>query len=501
MIDFRYKPAGEILRQFMEDDSFLRCIRGPVGSGKSVSACVEMFRRACEQQPGTDGIRRTRWAAIRNTNPELRTTTIATWLAWFPEQTFGRFRWSPPFTHHIKIGDIDMEVLFLPLDNPEDIKKLLSLEVTGIWANEARELPKAVIDAATMRVGRYPSMKDGCGPTWHGVLLDTNPPEDDHWLPILSGEAPMPENASEQEILMLQKPPDWKFFNQPPGMIEVFDEQKQLTGYLPNPDAENFQNLPGDYYTKMIQGKTKSWIDVYVMNRPGTTEDGKPVYEGFNETVHLADNLEMIPGREIWVGLDFGLTPAAVFAQQGNLGRWLVLDELVATDMGAVRFAEQLRRRMAERFEGHSFKIYGDPAGDQRAQTDESTPFEILRAAGINAQPAPTNDVIVRTEAVNRVLARMVDGKPGFLIDRARCPVLVAGFKGRYCYRRMNVGHDRYEDKPTKNRYSHPHDAFQYLLCGGGEGRQLVRSANTNKPVVPKRKGSIFERMGIRNRR
>ena len=38
----------------------------------------------------------------------------------------------------------------------------------------ARELPKAVIDGLTHRVGRYPTKNDG-GPTWHGVILDTNP--------------------------------------------------------------------------------------------------------------------------------------------------------------------------------------------------------------------------------------------------------------------------------------------------------------------------------------
>ena len=45
------------------------------------------------------------------------------------------------------------------MDRPEDVKKLLSLELTGIWINEAREIPKSIVDACTMRVGRYPSMR------------------------------------------------------------------------------------------------------------------------------------------------------------------------------------------------------------------------------------------------------------------------------------------------------------------------------------------------------
>ena len=72
-----------------------------------------------------------------------------------------------------------MEVIFLALDDESDIRKLLGAELTGVWFNEAREMQKSIIDAGTMRVGRYPPMRDG-GPTWYGVIADTNAPEDDH---------------------------------------------------------------------------------------------------------------------------------------------------------------------------------------------------------------------------------------------------------------------------------------------------------------------------------
>ena len=43
------------------------------------------------------------------------------------------------------MNDLDLEVIFLALDRPEDVKKLLSLELTGIWINEAREIPKVLL--------------------------------------------------------------------------------------------------------------------------------------------------------------------------------------------------------------------------------------------------------------------------------------------------------------------------------------------------------------------
>lgn len=412
MTDFKYKPDGEVLKSFMKDDTFFRGIRGPVGSGKSVGCCVEVFRRALQQEKNADGKRRSRWAIIRNTNPQLRTTTIKTWLDWFPENDWGKFTWSVPYTHHIKKGDIDLEVIFLALDRPEDVKKLLSLELTGIWVNEAREIPKSIIDACTMRVGRFPSMRDG-GPSWTGVIADTNAPEEDHWWPIMAGEVPIPDHIPREQAKMLVKPDNWQFFTQPSGMVEDRNEEGEVEGYKPNKDAENQKHMMKSYYPNLIRGKTKSWIDVYVMNRLGTIQDGKPVYQMFAPDVHVAkEEVPIAAGLPVYVGVDFGLTPAAAFGQKVR-GRWLIQSELVAIDMGIVRFAELLRNELSSRFAACSeVYIYGDPAGDFRAQTDESTPFQILRGAGLKAFPTHSNSVDLRLESVSSQLTKMAEGKP-----------------------------------------------------------------------------------------
>jgi hypothetical protein len=177
-------------------------------------------------------------------------------------------------------------------------------------------------------------------------------------------------------------------------------------------------------------------------------------------------------GVPLYIGLDFGLTPAAVFGQKVR-GRWIILQEIVAFDMGIVRFAELLRAEIATRYNNLEINIFGDPAGDFRSQTDESTPFQILRGAGLTARPTNSNDVSLRIESVSSVLNRMVDGLSGILID-FRCKELVKGFEGGYQYRRLQVSGERYEDKPLKDRYSHIHDAMQYLMLGAGEGREVL---------------------------
>ena len=94
---------------FLQDDSFVRGLMGPVGSGKTFASLAEVMLRAVKQEPSPiDGIRYTRFAVIRNSYPELRTTTIKTWQEIFPENVWGPMRWSPPITHHIKLPPRDI---------------------------------------------------------------------------------------------------------------------------------------------------------------------------------------------------------------------------------------------------------------------------------------------------------------------------------------------------------------------------------------------------------
>ena len=42
-----YKPPGQVAKNFMKSEDFVRGLRGPVGSGKSVACCFEIMRKAC----------------------------------------------------------------------------------------------------------------------------------------------------------------------------------------------------------------------------------------------------------------------------------------------------------------------------------------------------------------------------------------------------------------------------------------------------------------------
>jgi hypothetical protein len=449
MPDRAYQNAPS-LKAFHVSDGFVRGIVGPIGSGKSVACVMEIMRRAAQQRPSTDGIRRTRWAVIRNTYGELRDTTLKTFFDWVPNtgNSFPRKWNASDYVYHIRQNDLDAEILFRALDRPQQIKKLLSLELTGAWVNEAREVPLTVVNALQGRVGRFPSARDeGC--SWFGVLMDTNAPDTDHWWYRLFEE---------------ERPENWLLVRQPPGRSR---------------EAENIANLPPRYYDNLVPGKSPDWINVYVDGQYGFVREGKPVWGEYSDRVHCAaEPLGFDAARPLLMGQDFGLTPAAVFAQRDVQGRWRVLEELIGDGMGIQRFAEIARGFIAEKFPGvaqQDVRLWGDPAGADPAQTDERTCFQILRAQGFQPERAPTQNFAARREAVAAALNRLIDGEPGFLLSPS-CRVLRKALGGGYAYRRIPiVGDERFAERPDKNRYSHPADALQYLMCGGGEAHQLVQ--------------------------
>jgi hypothetical protein len=452
--------AHPTLAKFHASKALYRGIMGPRGSGKSTACSMEIMTRGLDQAPAADNIARSRFAVIRNTYRELEDTTVKTWLYWFDEEHFGPLN-RRTMTHKIRYKGCEIEVIFRALDRPADVKKLLSMELTGAWVNEAREIPFGIIQALGDAVGRFPPPIDG-GPTWHGVIMDTNPPDDSHWWFRLSELEP-------------QDPKYWEFFKQPGGLIEREGE------FFENPEAENLENLhviDPHYYLTRSKGKTKDHIRVYYCNQYGFLVEGRPVHEEYVDSTHAShEPLEPIAGIAIIVGIDFGLTPAAAFGQILPDGRWRVIDELVTERMGIINFSKELNRKINRDYRGFEFEFYGDPAGTGESQNDEQSPFDILIANGIPAEPAAdNNDPLIRREALYQPLTRLIDGKLGMQISKS-CTMIRKALSGGYCYKKMAVvGEERYHEKPDKNRYSHIGEAIEYMALGGGEGERLVEA-------------------------
>ncbi len=518
-----FAPPGPVGAAFMESDDFVRGIRGPFGSGKSVLCVHDILKRAQQQEPYvtrdpagniTSRVRYTRWAVVRNTFPELKLTTVKTWLRWVPE-TLGTFLWSAPFTHHLNypMADgttVDAEIIFLALDSPDDVKKLLSLDLTGVWINEAREVAKEIVDACTGRVDRYPDPAMG-GPTWTGVIMDTNAPGEEHWWPIIAGDVEAPEWMSEEEKLLLVRPADWSFFCQPAAMLETFEGDK-LTGYRINPDREN-PILGERYYVRMVSGKSRTWIKIYILNEYATLISGKAVYEReWNDELHIArERLAPIDGIPIIIGVDYGRTPAAAFKQKvGEQMR--LIHELVLSGVSTRTFGNAIRREVARLgWQNFRFDAWGDPSGDDLKETSDEVPSQILRNCGVPVKAAPTNDPLVRIETTAALMSKMTIDGPAFLVS-PHCKNFITGARGGYHYKPIGgLRTGQYDSRPNKNRSSHIQDADQYANVGAGEWRPVMTTMERARVVTVKRgagplgrqearwnRNSRFERIGNR---
>ncbi len=471
----KWRPPGPVAARFFKSNAFIRAIRGPIGSGKSATCIVRLFTTACRQAADDQGRRRTRFAIIRNTYPELKSTTIKTWLEWFPEDVFGKVNWEVPICHHIKLPlpdktTMDCEVFFIAADRPEDVKKLLSLELTAAFTNESRELPFEIIMGLTGRLGRFPSQKEKPEhiaatdwPTECYLAMDTNAPQIGHWWYQLSEEKADGHEALMEQLEVLRKElqeigaikegqPLMEFFSQPGGRSE---------------GAENLQNLRPGYYQFSSIGKTQEWIKVYVDNEYGSIFSGKRVYSNYSDALHLAKaKLFPMKALPLMLGFDYGLTPACIIGQLTARGQLRILEELCAEDMALRQFLVSVVMphlgRHYESFDVKKMVVTGDPSGDSGRDTDGTSCEDIMLEFFPTYESAYSNDLLPRLEAVSYFLDRNIDGDGAFRLDGS-CRLLHEGFLGGYHYRRLNTVDARFREIPEKNGHSHPHDGLQYL--------------------------------------
>jgi hypothetical protein len=470
--------APPTVARFMKSEAFFRLIAGPVGSGKTTGCLFEIFRRACEQEKAPDGYRYTRFAIVRQTLKQLKDTVlkdITTWLSGIAEWKVSEN------TIFIRIGDVRSEWILIPLDNPEDQARLLSMQITGAWMSEAIEMDVQLIAPLAGRCGRYPSAAQG-GATWFGIIADTN----------------MPSEGSDWHKLMdVETPPDWQVFIQPGGMednaenLEWLTQTPQTLKLAVDDPARRKQGR--SYYERFLRNNNADWCTRYVHAKYGNDPSGSAVFkESFKLSYHAPvdenhKSIELTPVHHmpLIIGQDFGRNPCAVVTQLDHKGRLLILEEIISEDMGLELHINRNLRPilMQERYSGIPVVVVGDPAGTSRSSLYEETEFDLLKRAGLKAFPAPSNDPSTRLRAVEAFLLQQRDGGPAFIMDREKCPVLTRAMSGGYRFAKMRSG--QLKPLPDKNEFSHVSDALQYA-CLAAHGGQVTQFATALHRVTYK---------------
>ena len=448
LLDFTAGPIGQ---NFLDGDAFIKLICGPVGGGKSTVALFDLLNRAIRQEPFMNE-RRTKFIILRNTAQQLDQTIKPLIDEWFIKRTGGMLGdWQ--LTKKIFVMDFDLpdgtsvksEFLLQAADTPDDVQRLLSLEATAAWVEEAREIDEEVFRGLRGRVRRYPNVASGGG-TFPGVICSTNPPPaGGFWHGFMTKP---PSNAA--------------IFMQPAAILD--------DGGI-NPEAENLGNLAPGYYENLLEGATEAWRDVYLRNHYGAGNMGQPVYKSsFKKSFHVSDvPLMAVPQaiNPLLVGVDNGLQAAAVIGQLDMRGRVNILGECYVPEdqtMGFESFFDKMLvpklRRDYPQFKPENILFVMDPACWQRSQVNEDTIAGVVAKRGYKPIKASTNDPEKRIAAVEGLLVRQIDGKAGMLIDPT-CTFLADAMDWGYRYKKAKGG--VMTTTPEKNHYSHLSDAGQYL--------------------------------------
>lgn len=458
-----------------------KCIRGPVGSGKSVVCCWDIRMWADKQKVAEiveDGVKKrirwSKWLIGRHSYPALINTTIETWLQWFPQTVMhmsspisGRLE-EPSMQNDGTIVRIDLE--FYALESKNIRNDLMSLELSGAWVNEATQVPWQIIDEMHGRIGRFQPCK-GVELDSYGVIMDTNSPDESNWW---------------YRKECVEKPDKMLFFVQPPalltrkrpdGTIYFVDNDGRDFETLGIRSAENVDNLKEGFYYwhKQTVGADPDKVKRLILNQFGTSVEGRPVYPEYNDEVHCyRGELKFQRGMMLLMGSDFGRTPSTIIAQLGMDGVLRVLDEVTAENMSCDQFIEQLLMPLLTNkygFPNCPHINFGDPAGNNYNEVVSVSAIETFNRYGIHTKAAPglkNNEFAIRIDAVSKLLRRSYKGVAALQLSE-NCKMLRKGFNGYYCYRKLRTGvegDERYTPEADKNKFSHIHDAFQYLCVG-----------------------------------
>jgi hypothetical protein len=446
MLRYDASPTGQ---RMLDSRKFGQLICGPVGGGKSTVALMNLFHRSI-RQVSFGGVRHTKHLILRNTMAQLKSTVKPMMTTWFETLVLRRMgQWKLTdqiFEARFRLPDntvVLSEYLLMAADTPDDVRRLLSLEVSDAWIEEGREVDEDIVAGITGRVNRFPARVAG-GVTQPGVIVSTNaPPIGGYW-----------------HKLMTDPPENWDIFMQPPALLD--DDTL-------NPAAENLENLAPDYYDNIVQGKSEEWVNVYLKNKFGQGDSGKPVYrESFKKRFHAKKGLRpVLQSQPMVIGSDNGLTAAAAFMQQDPRGRINVLNEAFVPDgqtMGYESFLDRILipklLRDYPQFRRENIIFAVDPACFQRSQIDEKTIAAAIQQRGFRTWKPATNDPERRIQSVEGLLARAVDGGPGFIFDEDLCPHAINAMEWGYRWKKKPEG--IVSTEVEKNFWSHMGDGIQY---------------------------------------
>lgn len=367
------------------------------------------------------------WALIRDTWENMQATTMKTFFEWFPPGVAGTFH-ATKKTFTWASGLAEGEVQFLGMDDPQDSTKLMSRELAGFGIDEpAPAIGSGGVDEMIFSIAmsrlRQKDMK------WYGAKLAENNPDENHWT--------------------------YKHF--------VSEKKEGYVVWQPT-NPENIAHLPADYYEGLRQtfSHRPDLVRRFVEGDFGFQAIGKAVTPQWNDKLHLATGLAVLPRRLVHVLWDFGHNPTAIFTQKSPLGQWLILDALVGEGIGTEELIiDAVKPLYTIRYKNSPLAHIGDNQGNQREQTSVArTAVQYIKnelGGTWRSGPIATH---LRVDPLQAVLSRTLGGRGLVQVDRDRANKVWQALRGGWHYHIARSGIIGTE--PVKDGNSHPGDAMGY---------------------------------------
>lgn len=484
-----------------------KCIRGPVGDGKSVGCCMYIVKKSQEQIPievtekgKTFKVKWSRWLIMRHTLKSIKETTITTWNQWFGDKT----RWkSEPFEGRYEdvLADgtvLRIDFIVLASESNNILSDLQSLELSGAWINEAALSPYKVVSRVYTRLKRFnPNPKAKIQLKTFHVVMDTNAPDETNWW------------QKKEEV---DQPDGWMFFVCPPAILEEIDPITKRSIFIPNNvenakrhnrrPAENVFEIDGGYHhgmtywTDMLSTLERDDIRKLLQNQFGLSVDGLGVYRDVWNPATMVipdEEAKFMKGLPVVGGLDIGRTPGLVLGQVRPDGKLVTQLEVTTWDdrmndgngglvrMDVIKFWDEYVIPAIVDFYGYPncrMMIFADPAGKNFSEAFSISAIQRLRnERNVNVIPCDEVESSVQGEfdithgnspdiRISTVKQQM---RSGMILIANRCRMLREAMAGKYFFEVVksvaaNGTGIRHKDTPCKNDWSHIADGHQYKV-------------------------------------
>lgn len=463
------RSAGPVSDRYILAHNPADLIIGPGGSGKTIASGKKFLVEAQRIHPGADGVRRYVLGTWRQKYINVWKATIPSWWKLFPRDMPGS-KWtgaSPREAEHmLQFEDVFGLIIavnrFRAFGDTMDPDDLLGNEFTDCYFNEWPTLSEELCAGLVDRVGREPPreviQRSG------RFFGDGNAPDVMHFT-----YRDFYEKAKQGHIL----------HQQPSGL---------------SPEAENLEAMGRGYYenSAMMNAHRPWWIKRMIHAKPGFTRANMPVWTEWDDDRNMSKTtIPVIKELPVIVGVDGGLTPAAVYMQEKANGQLRILASVSLERGGMKELSVAMLAMEAARFGGCEFLTICDPAMGSGEDLAEKSPRGRLEDyLGRTVELAPTNDPDARQEAFRSKLRHTCEGgEPGVIVDPS-CNIIRRGANQTYHFRKIAGTDD--VGGVAKTFDGHTCEATEYgaLKCGTAEAsrrrgdirqqRQQRREENRN---------------------